>query len=60
VLPSRRTTDSNHGEPIAPNHVAREFEIFYNGKRRHSTIDYLSPVEFERRYYEKLKAPRAA
>lgn len=36
------------------------FEIFYNGKRRHSTIDYLSPVEFERRYYEKLKAPRAA
>ena len=27
---------------------------------RHSTIDYLSPVEFEQRYYKKLKAPQAA
>jgi len=40
--------------------IAEWIEIFYNGKRRHSTIDYLWPVEFERRYYEKLEVPRAA
>jgi putative transposase len=30
--------------------VVREFEgekRFYNGRRRHSTIGYLSPMEFE-------------
>lgn len=27
-------------------------EVFYNNQRRHSTIDYLSPVEWERRYYQ--------
>ena len=25
-------------------------EAFYNPKRRHSTLGYLSPAEFERRY----------
>ena len=24
-------------------------EVFYNQRRRHSTLDYLSPAEFERR-----------
>lgn len=27
-------------------------EVFYNNQRRHSTVGYLSPVEFERRYYQ--------
>lgn len=27
-------------------------EIFYNNQRRHSTLDYLSPNEFEQRYYQ--------
>lgn len=27
-------------------------EVFYNNQRRHSTIDYLSSVEWERRYYQ--------
>ncbi|MBS0351902.1 MAG: IS3 family transposase, partial [Proteobacteria bacterium] len=26
-------------------------EVFYNNQRRHSTVGYLSPAKFERRYY---------
>jgi putative transposase len=40
--------------------IAEWIEIFYNGKRRHSTIDYRSPVEFERRYYESLEKAEVA
>jgi transposase InsO family protein len=29
-------------------------EIFYNNHRRHSTLGYLSPVEFEQRFYQRL------
>lgn len=29
-------------------------EIFYNNKRRHSTLGYVSPAEFERRFYQPL------
>lgn len=28
-------------------------EVFYNRQRRHSTLGYLSPAEFERRFYSK-------
>jgi putative transposase len=35
-------------------HAKRELfdyiEAFYNTRRRHSTLDYLSPAEFERRF----------
>lgn len=27
-------------------------EVFYNNQRRHSTLGYLSPAEFERRYFQ--------
>lgn len=26
-------------------------EVFYNNQRRHSTLGYVSPAEFERRFY---------
>ena len=28
-------------------------EVFYNNQRRHSTLGYVSPAEFERRYYHR-------
>lgn len=28
-------------------------EVFYNNQRRHSTLGYVSPAEFERRYYQR-------
>jgi len=28
-------------------------EVFYNGRRRHSSIGYVAPAEYERRYYER-------
>jgi len=31
-------------------------EIFYNNRRRHSTLAYLSPVEFEQRFYQRLSS----
>lgn len=31
-------------------------EVFYNRQRRHSTLEYLSPLEFERRYALKTAA----
>ncbi len=27
-------------------------EVFYNNQRRYSMVGYLSPGEFERRYYQ--------
>lgn len=40
--------------------IAEWIGIFYNGKRRHSSIGYISPVECERRYDETLTAAEAA
>jgi hypothetical protein len=40
--------------------AAFEFiEVFYNRRRRHSSIGYLSPVEYERRYHEGTVDPDA-
>lgn len=44
----------NHRE--APLAVFDFFETFYNPRRRHSSIDYLSPVAYERRWREQQLA----
>lgn len=31
-------------------------EVFYNRRRRHSTLGYLSPAEYERRYHQQQAA----
>lgn len=40
--------------------IAEWIEVFYNRRRRHSTIGYLAPVEYERRHLERKKADEAA
>ena len=41
----------------ARNAVFEFIEGFYNPRRRHSSLEYLSPVEFERRHWEPAVSP---
>lgn len=45
---------------IARTVIAEWIEIFYNRQRSHSTIGYLSPVQFEDNYWSTLDHPMAA
>ena len=59
------TFKSELGERFETHAQAKEqafdyIEVFYNQKRRHSTLEYLSPAEFERRYYDAAIAKAAA
>jgi putative transposase len=38
-----------HGKDLAFDYI----EVFYNQRRRHSSIGYVAPAEYERRYYER-------
>jgi len=51
VYPSRWQTRAQ-----ARSAVFEYIEAFYNRRRRHSTLGYLSPLEFERRHHEVLAA----
>ena len=35
--------------------ITKYINNFYNNQRRHSTLDYVSPVEYENNYYNQLK-----
>ncbi|MBW4551847.1 MAG: IS3 family transposase [Aphanocapsa sp. GSE-SYN-MK-11-07L] len=45
---------------IARTIIAEWIEVFYNRQRMHSTIGYLSPVQFEANYWSTLNSPIAA
>lgn len=38
--------------------IAEWIEIFYKGKRRHSSLGYATPLEVERSYYEQQQLKR--
>jgi transposase InsO family protein len=40
--------------------IFRWIEVWYNRKRRHSTLGYLSPEAFERQYQQQQRKPMAA
>ena len=40
--------------------IAEWIGVFYNGQRRHSTIGYATPVEYERVYYSEIAASQTA
>jgi hypothetical protein len=37
--------------------IVEWIEVFYNRKRLHSSLNYLSPVQFEQQYYLTLNIP---
>ena len=47
-------------EAEAQKDVFKYIELFYNRQRRHQSLDYLSPAEYERRYYKALDKDVAA
>jgi transposase InsO family protein len=42
------------------NAIFEYIEVFYNGSRRHSTLEYLSPDEFERWWFDEHEKSEAA
>jgi putative transposase len=54
-----------HGQSFGTREVAKTaivewIEVFYNRQRIHSTLNYLSPVQFEQQYWLSLQYSRAA
>lgn len=45
---------------VAKTVIVEWIEVFYNRQRIHSTLNYLSPVQFEQQYWMSLQQSRAA
>ena len=46
-----------HTREEARDKIFEYIEMFYNSKRRHSFLDFISPNEFEKRYNENVTKP---
>jgi putative transposase len=40
----------------AKSSIFEYIEVFYNRKRSHSALKYVSPIQFEKKFYEKQKS----
>ncbi len=45
---------------VAKTAIVEWIEVFYNRQQIHSTLNYLSPVQFEQQYWLSLQPPRTA
>jgi putative transposase len=45
---------------VARSAIYEYIEVFYNRRRRHSSLDYLSPAEYERRHHQQQPATLVA
>jgi transposase InsO family protein len=45
---------------VAKTAIVEWIEVFYNRQRLHSTLNHLSPVQFEQQYWLSLQHSRAA
>lgn len=43
----------------AKSSIFKYIEVFYNRKRSHSVLKYISPIQFEKRFYEKQQSKAA-
>ncbi|MCQ6344266.1 IS3 family transposase, partial [Bacillus cereus] len=43
----------------AKSSIFKYIEVFYNRKRSHSALKYVSPIQFEKRFYEKQQTQAA-
>ncbi|EOQ08967.1 hypothetical protein IKC_06390 [Bacillus cereus VD184] len=43
----------------AKSSIFKYTEVFYNRKRSHSALKYVSPIQFEKRFYEKQQTQAA-
>ena len=60
--PSSASCSIGVGSRHRPKHVSTVFEFiegFYNPRRRHSSIGYLSPIDYERRHHAAAVNPNA-
>jgi transposase InsO family protein len=58
-------TEFVHAQSFATREIAKTaivewIEVFYNRQRIHSTLNYLSPVQFEQQYWLSVQQSRAA
>ena len=57
--PAARTMDARDKQALGKRSRGRSRASFYNPRRRHSSIGYLSPIDYERRHQDAAVNPNA-